>query len=466
MNGGVKNLLVAVSFAAAGCASAPNAVEVRPIADPRAKLRPGADLLADAKGQLAIGNVGLALEGFRKAARDYPDNPDAYAGMAACYEAMRRYDLAEQKYQAALALAPHSPVLLGRLAMVLEQQGKSDAASSVRGEIAQLASASDALDRAEPDPEPAAASLAPAQSVTVALPAPDAALPAPQLASTQTVTVALPSPKLAAVDTIALPEADVAAPALPDTQPQAEAVQTVPHLAAADLVDRQPVHLLNGASPSLNPLSVEPFAPALALPSEPVLPHFPAPVLTANVPIRVGAVPQVLQSVALGPLAPVLAVPAEVSASPMLPRSAAVAGREPRLERLSLGEVALLTGGGPVWKDQAPRTVPKMAIRWVPVTTASVTRPNIRLFNAARVQGLAARNREYLLDRGWRKIEIADASAVRERSLVLYPLMRPQIGRSLAAQFGFRAQPTTTSDVFVVLLGRDAVALRAAPTRG
>src|SRR5262249_42139064 len=155
-------------------------------------------------------------------------------------------------------------------------------------------------------------------------------------------------------------------------------------------------------------------------------------------------------------------LPIEVPASPMLPRNLiASTAREsgPRLERLSLNEVALLTGGGPVWKPQVVAQAPrKMAIRWVPVTTAAVARPNIRLLNAARVQGLAARNREYLLDRGWRKIEIADASAVRDRSLVLYPMMRPQTGRSLAAQFGFRAQPTTGSDVFVVFLGRDAAA--------
>jgi hypothetical protein len=462
MNGGLKNLLAAASFAAAGCAAATNGVEVRPIANPGSKLRPGADLLADAKGQLAIGNVGLALEGFRKAARDFPDNPEAYAGMAACYETMRRYDLAEMKYQEALALAPHSPVLLGRLAAALDAQGKSEAAAAVRGEIAQLASASDALDRAEADPEPAAASLAPAQSVTVTLPtqapapAVAVALPAPELASTQTVTVALPPSKLAAGGPVALPAVDSAGASAP--QPQS-VEQAMPALAATDLVDRRPVNLMPNGLQRLNPVAVGPLAPVLALPSEPVLPRFPAPVLASAVRLNVGGGPQRLQPVAIGPLAPVIAMPVEVAAAPL--------SSGPRLERMSLGEIALLTGGGPVWKAQiAAQTPQKVAIRWVPVTTAAVARPNIRLLNAARVQGLAARNRDYLLDRGWRKIEIADAGAVRERSLVLYPLMRPQVGRSLAAQFGFRAQPTTTSDVFVVLLGRDAAALRTAPTRG
>ena len=61
---------------------------------PRQSCRPRARLLADAAAQLALGNVGLALEGFRKALREQPDSADAYAGIANCYEAMGRFDLA------------------------------------------------------------------------------------------------------------------------------------------------------------------------------------------------------------------------------------------------------------------------------------------------------------------------------------------------------------------------------------
>jgi len=460
MNGGVKRLLVTASFAAAGCAAAPNAVEIRPIADPVSKLRPGADLLADAKGQLALGNVGLALEAFRKAARLHPDNPEAYAGMAACYEAMRRYDLAESKYQEALALAPHNAVLLGRLAAALDQQGKSEAAAEVRGEIAQLASASAVLDQAEADPLPAAASLEPAQTVT-------ATLPAPVLTSTQAIAVAAPAPNLPARDSIALPGTNQANWA--SAEP-AEPTETAPRLSAASLIERQPVSLLGNTAPQLKPVSMDPLAPVFALPSEPLLPRFPAPVLASNAPVHViGGLSQNLAPAPLGALAPIIGMPSEAAAKtgPQIhPVMASVLKPGPRLERMSLGEVALLTSGGPAWKGQVVAHTPqKLTLRWVPVKSAE-SRPNIRLLNAARTQGLAARNRDYLLDRGWRKIEIGDASMVRERSLVLYPAMRPQTGRSLAAQFGFRAQPTTTSDVFVVFLGRDAAAMRTASTRG
>ena len=444
MNGGVKGLLVAASFAAAGCAAAPNGVEVRPIADPSSKLRPGADGLADAKGQLALGNVGLALEGFRKVARDYPDNAEAFAGMAACYEAMRRYDLAESKYQAALALAPRNTALLGRLAAALDQQGKADAAAEVRGEIAQIAAASAALDQAEAEPQPAVASLAPAQ----------------------TVSVAIPAPKLAASGPVALPA------------PVPAAEQPATPIPAPRLTDMAQVNVLAGLSPRLNPVSIGQLAPVINAPSEPVPTMIPGPRLTYQAKVNVvGGLSPRLNSVSVGQLAPELAMPSEpvptMIPAPRLNDQAkvnVVAGLQtqlaPRLERMSLGEVALLTGGGPVWRGQVvARTPQKLTIRWVPVTTAAV-RPNIRLLNAARVQGLAARNRSYLLDRGWRKIEIGDASATRERSIVFYPAMRPMLGRSLAAQFGFRAQPTNSSEVFVVVLGRDAAGLRAVLTRG
>jgi tetratricopeptide (TPR) repeat protein len=380
MNGGFKSLFVVAVLAAAGCAVEPGAVKVRPLADPGAKLRPGDGLLADAKGQLALGNVGLALEGFRKAARERPDSAEAQAGMAACYDAMGRYDLAQAKYEAALALAPRSPALLTALAVTLDRQGNRAAAAEVREEIAALASASQVLDQATADVEPTPAPVSAAAS----------------LAPAQTVTVALPAPQLAAKAEVSLPNAS-----------RMERWNG-PALTASDNLIAPPVE------------AVEP-PPA----------RMPAPRLSdqANVDLRSAAL-------------------------------------EPRLERLSLGEVALLTTPAPIWRGQVvSRSRQSVTVRWVPLQSASA-RPNIRMLNAARRQGLAARNREYLLARGWRKIEIGDSAEIREQSVVLYPSARQALGRSLAAQFGFRARPIEKGNVFVVLLGRDAVGVRATQPRG
>jgi len=338
MNRGVKSLLLVASVAAASCAAAPEDVKIRAIADAGSKLRAAQDPLAESKAQLALGNVGLALEGFRKASRNYPNNPEAFAGMAACYNAMGRYDLSQSNYEAALALAPRNVALLTALSRSLETQGKADAAAEVMGEVAELNAAAAALDQtqAEPDPPVQTATAAPAPMVTVALP------PATQLA------VREPEPVQRSFD--------------PTTE--------------VDL-------------------------------GQPSGPH---------------------------------------------------------LQRLSLGEVALLTSGAPVWRAKVVAHTPRsVTVRWVPLTMASA-RPNIRLLNAARHQGLAARTRDYLLDRGWRKIEIGDAADTRDDSVVLYPAARSATGRSLAAQFGFRARAADKGDVFIVMLGRDAI--RPAPSRG
>ncbi|HVE00466.1 MAG TPA: LytR C-terminal domain-containing protein [Sphingomicrobium sp.] len=355
MRGGIKALFVTAGLAATGCTTSASDINIRPLADPGSKLGARNGLLADASAQLAIGNVGLAIEGFRKALREQPDSIAALGGLAACYDEMGRYDLSRLNYEAALAIAPTDPVLLNSFAASLERQGKRMEALAVRAEAAQLASAADALDRTQAEAEaPAApirvAAVAPAAPIGVAAVAQPA--PAPVVIG-PSVTVTLPPPR------------------------PVEAPREVP---------------------------------------------IPAPTLR-----------QV--AVDLGQFA------------------------GPRLERLSPGVVALITIEQPAVQPKViARTATSTTVRWVPVSVAGVLgRPNIRLLNAARNQGLAARTRGYLLGRGWRKIEIGDAAQVRARSIVYYPASRRMTGRSLAAQFGF-ASAVQQGDVLVVLLGRDAAA--------
>jgi hypothetical protein len=92
--------------------------------------------------------------------------------------------------------------------------------------------------------------------------------------------------------------------------------------------------------------------------------------------------------------------------------------------------------------------------RWV------AAKPVARLLNAARVQGLAARTREHLADRGWRRLEIGDAPAVRAKTLVLYPAFRRGTAQRLANQFGFTQLKPFNGSEIVVLLGRDAAKLK------
>ena len=445
MTGGVRHLLVAASFAAAGCAAAPEAVEVRPIKNPSTKLRQGADGLADARGQLAIGNIGLALEGFRKVARQYPDNAEAVAGMASCYERMGRLDLAEAKYEAALALAPRDPALLTALASVLDRLGRRDAAAGVRVEVAQLALAGAALDQTGADDEPAAAAAPPA------------------LAAAASITVALPPPQLATPAAVTIAGREHVERLKGITELRAARVAIDSRASDQVTVKLPPPRLADRADLSLRsaPLSVRGSDLTTAAVTADLSLDLPAPRLGDRAAVSVATTPLPMRRVGLVGDAR-FDLSSDIPAPRLADRAAVslTAPKAPRLERMSLGEVALLTGSGPVWRGQVvARTPQKLTVRWVPLATAAA-RPTIRLLNAARWQGLAARNRSYLLDRGWRKIGIGDAPLVRERSLVLYPAAHAVIGKRLAAQFGCRAEPVKGADEFLVLLGRDA-ALRA-----
>jgi hypothetical protein len=133
---------------------------------------------------------------------------------------------------------------------------------------------------------------------------------------------------------------------------------------------------------------------------------------------------------------------------------AMIENRGPRLERLSSGEVALVTTGKPLWN--APKNVLASAssVRWVALAPATA-RPGIQILNAARTQGIAASARTVLLNRGWRKLAIGDAPAPQQRSEVLYSKNRATLAHRLAAQFGVAAR-MVERDILVLVLGRDA----------
>ena len=447
MKRGGTFLLVMASVGVAACAAQPSGVEIRAIADPSSKLRGGSDRLADARGQLALGNVGLALEGFRKAARERPDDAEAFAGMAACYDAMGRYDLAQSNYEAALALAPRSTTLLAGLAGSLERQGKKDAAAGVRAEVAQINSAAAALDQtsAEPAPRVAAIVTAPKPTVVVAAPKPTVIVAAPA----SKPSVAVPDPAPSSIVAAAVAAAPVAVTIA--ASPVAVAVAALRPMPAVVLAAPKPP-VADSATATKLSFAAAATQVTVALP--------------AATPIAVAVAPPVAEPIAqsLPQESPTEPLPALNVADILAQVDVRSDPLAPRLQRLSPGEVALVTEPRAIWRGKVvSRSARSVTVRWVPLAMASA-RPNIRLFNAARRQGLAARTREYLLGRGWRKIEIADWKNVRDESVVLYPVGRHATARSLAAQFGIRARPVAKGNVLVVLLGRDWV--RAAQTRG
>ena len=360
---GVKIAVATLMLAAASCGEE-GKLEIRSTPSPYAKgPRAVPHRIAEANGQFALGNVALALEGYRKAHREDPASLDALAGLAACYDQMGRFDLSRRYHESALAIAPGDARLYANFAASLDLQNRREEAAAIRGEMAQRL---------------AAAAVRPAEEAPVR-----------------------------ALATVPLNEAVAAAPAGPT-------VVAVPEL-------RGP--------PAVSPVTPAPVVKqALANPRPTVAAHS--------------------VTVALAPPRP--ASPAAVA-----PEQAG-----PRLERLSLGEVALVTGPAPLWKAQVVDRTPRSAtIGFRPLARPPVRTASVILLNAARSQGLAARTRAYLSQRGWSRIEIGDAPKVLRASTIYYPASRRGTAVRLANQFGFalRHQRSETG-ALTIMLGRDAAA--------
>jgi len=159
-------LSAAAALGAASCST--SELNVRPIKTSLAAGRQPADVrLAEGHAQLALGNVGLALEAYRKALRETPDSVDAMVGLATCYDRMGRFDLSRRHYEMALAGAPAEPGLYTLFAQSLEFQGQRDEAARVKAELAARVVAPEAP-REAPGSVPVLPPP-PAPSVTVAL---------------------------------------------------------------------------------------------------------------------------------------------------------------------------------------------------------------------------------------------------------------------------------------------------------
>lgn len=120
---------------ASGC-SGSGQLNIRPIGEAATTPRAPSDRVALATGQLALGNVGLALEGFRRAAREDPLSVEALLGIGACYDRMARFDLSRGAYEQALAVSPDDPALYQALAASLQAQGLTAEAVALRREAA------------------------------------------------------------------------------------------------------------------------------------------------------------------------------------------------------------------------------------------------------------------------------------------------------------------------------------------
>jgi hypothetical protein len=140
-----------------------------------------------------------------------------------------------------------------------------------------------------------------------------------------------------------------------------------------------------------------------------------------------------------------------------VPKPALADEEGPRLERLSLGEIGIVTTPGPMWRSTTvAMTERSTTVRWVPLREASAQSSRVRLLNAARVNRLAARTRSWLVAHGWSSMAIGDAPAARARSVIVYPARERALAQNLANQFGFAMEERSDVKIEKMLLGRDA----------
>ena len=436
MNRGAKFLVSTTMLAVAGCNGEQGKLEIRSTPTPLAQGQQSVPYrIAEARGQLARGNVALALEAFRLAERESPNSAAPLAGIATCYDQMGRYDLSRRSYEAALALEPGNLEVLGAFASSLQRQGRVDEAMNVRREIAARSAAT-----AVPGQQVAEVSVPvlapPEQAVPTIASAPPmapvqvASAPGRSWAAAE-VDLAVSTPDRVGIGISAIDTGRV------EMTPEAPApVATAPAPAPKPVIQTAAVgQTVTVKLPPSQPRQAAPVPVTL----KPVPTSAPAPKPAPVAPVEVAA---------LKPLKPY--------ARPIVEPSV-VQERGPRLERVSMGEIALITVPKPVWAaTTVARTNRSTTVRFVPLREANAQPIKVRLLNAARIDRLAARTRVWLAARGWRGMSIGNAQVARSRSLILYPANQRAMAQRLSAHFGFPIAPRASGSQVLVLLGNDA----------
>ena len=441
MNRGGKIIGTAAMLSVAACGGEQGKLEIRPIKAPLAAgFKAVPFRIAEARGQLALGNVALALEAFRLALREDPNSIDAMTGVAACYDRMARFDLSRRHYEAALAIAPGDPQLLTAFAGSLDLQGRAIEAASVRQEIKQRIALA-ARDAVPPPTSVAVLAASPARPIS------SPPLPVVVASRAEQTRQYVPAERPAPASTAPV------APAKANEVAHA-ALVALPALAATPAIGRSVTVILPPARPvaaAPTPPKVERVVTVALVPDRPLPATPPAKPAVENAAVArsVPASPPIQQAVDSA------VIMARAERDIVKVRGKATTG--PRIERLSLREVALITVPGPQWRAlTVGRTQRSATVRFVPLRQAAMRPAGVRVLNAARVDRLAARTRLYLAGRGWRAISIGDAPAVRMRSVILYPADKRRMAERLSAQFGFAIAQRPGARQVTILLGRDA----------
>lgn len=86
----------------------------------------GAPSIEVGKSHFRSGHYGLAEVAFRKYIEKQPQNPEAWLGLAATYDHLKKFDLATRAYDTVILLVGHTPTVLNNLGYHYYLQGNLD----------------------------------------------------------------------------------------------------------------------------------------------------------------------------------------------------------------------------------------------------------------------------------------------------------------------------------------------------
>jgi Flp pilus assembly protein TadD len=92
---------------------------------------PSAEDVAQGRKFFGAGSYGLAEQHFRRAVEANPNSVSAWVGLAASYDQLKRYDLADKAYQRALSLHGRQPLLLNNYGYHYLLRGNKGAARKI-----------------------------------------------------------------------------------------------------------------------------------------------------------------------------------------------------------------------------------------------------------------------------------------------------------------------------------------------
>lgn len=442
-----KILLTATGLGAALAACASPTLEIREAKRPITEGELATEArLAEGHAMMRLGNVGLAIESYRRALRRAPQDASAHASLANAYESMGRYDLSQRYYEKALAYAPHRPELYEALAASLARQGRPIEAAKVKAEAMARRDALEAQVAANGElAEAVAAEAIPAMPTPAATGAISVALSAPEIAysddmdalDSESVGVILPAANVAAVEAPQLQAAPVTEVAAIDAQ----VIGSIRTPIQREDISAQQVDIV-----------------AASLVEDSLLPE-----------MKIAAAPKIS-----APLEPQRIGRAEVGSF-----SAVKIATGPRLERVSTSEVMLITrpdevvpvAPQPTRRAESAVTLLRTATAPAParavradqrVKRAHIEPAPVLLINASRRQGVAENARGLLAGQGYAELKIDTSPTGRARTILLYPRGQRAEAEKLAKRFGFPVVfQVGPVEQMTLHLGRDAAQLFA-----